>query len=74
MAVDWAELEEDKAYPVVISGQQFKNSTAADKYIDTLDYGLERLQGQTSFIKYYKKKYHGIIFPGVKYAIKYRKD
>lgn len=45
LAIDWAELEEDKAYLVVISNQSFKSSTAANKYIDILDHGFKRLQG-----------------------------
>lgn len=74
LAADWAESEEDKANPVVTSGRRFKSGTAADKYIDTLNHGPKRLQGQTSLIKFYEKKCRGIISPGVKYAINYRKD
>lgn len=74
LAADWAELEEDKGHPVVISGQQFKSDMAADKYIDTLDHSIERLQGQTNLIKHYEKKYRGIISPNVKDIMKYCRE
>ena len=66
LAIDWAELEEDKAYLIVINGWQFKSNIAANKYINTLNHGFECLQRQISLIKYYKMKCHSIISPGIK--------